>query len=123
MQQELLLKDLCTRFPYGVIVRADEINIAGKLIDINIPYNIVSIRIDVQSGEYTPVPISDVKPYLWPMSSMTEEEIDYVERHFHYTGYNDWDYVDWLNKHYFDYRGLIEKGLSLEAPKGMYKTE
>ena len=30
-------------------------------------------------------------------------------------------YVDWLNAHHFDYRGLIEKGLALEAPKDMYK--
>ena len=30
---------------------------------------------------------------------------------------------DWLNAHHFDYRGLIEKGLALEAPEGMYKTE
>lgn len=31
--------------------------------------------------------------------------------------------TDWLNAHHFDYRGLIEKGLALEAPEGMYKTE
>ncbi len=31
--------------------------------------------------------------------------------------------IDWLNAHHFDYRGLIEKGLALEAPEGMYKTE
>ena len=31
--------------------------------------------------------------------------------------------IDWLNAHHFDYRGLIQKGLALEAPKDMYKTE
>lgn len=31
--------------------------------------------------------------------------------------------IDWLNKYHFDYRGLIEKGLALEAPKGMYTEE
>lgn len=31
--------------------------------------------------------------------------------------------TDWLNEHHFDYRGLIEKGLALEAPDDMYKTE
>ena len=30
-------------------------------------------------------------------------------------------YVDWLNKHHFDYRGLIPRGLALEAPNDMYK--
>jgi hypothetical protein len=32
-------------------------------------------------------------------------------------------YIDWLNKHHFDYRGLIEKGLALEAPEGMYSIK
>ena len=31
------------------------------------------------------------------------------------------DFIHWLNSHHFDYRGLIEKGLALEAPEGMYK--
>ena len=31
-------------------------------------------------------------------------------------------YIDWLNAHHFDFRGLIEKGLALEAPEGMYKN-
>jgi hypothetical protein len=31
--------------------------------------------------------------------------------------------IDWFNAHHFDYRGLIERGLALEAPKGMYKTK
>jgi hypothetical protein len=30
--------------------------------------------------------------------------------------------IDWLNAHHFDYRGLIEKGLALEAPEDMYKN-
>jgi hypothetical protein len=75
-----------------------------------------------------------IKPYLRPMSSMTEEEEkeyktisiwgEVRESKSHYTdicptieGY------DWLNAHHFDYRGLIEKGLALEAPEGMYETE
>lgn len=72
--------------------------------------------------------------YLRPMSSMTEEE----EKEYNQLCYNcqeqdSVDYniteldrtqliyvVDWLNAHHFDYRGLIEKGLALEAPEGMY---
>ena len=34
---------------------------------------------------------------------------------------NELNMFDWLNAHHFDYRGLIEKGLALEAPEGMYK--
>jgi len=78
-----------------------------------------------------------IRPYLRPMSSMTEEE----EKEYNKTkakiavqwddygtpiGY-EYTYTiktfDWLNSHHFDYRGLIEKGLALEAPKDMYKEE
>ena len=31
------------------------------------------------------------------------------------------DAIDWLNAHHFDYRGLIDKGLALKAPEGMYE--
>ena len=66
---------------------------------------------------------SIVKPYLRSMSSMTEEEKDEYDKTF------DWDYAiqgtpfDWLNAHHFDHRGLIEKGLAIEASEDMYKTE
>jgi len=71
------------------------------------------------------------KPYLRPMSSMTEEESreynsfslgeDWVSNP--YMGVPAFHVLDWLNSRHFDYRGLIEKGLALEAPNGMYKTE
>ena len=67
----------------------------------------------------------DIKPYLRSLSSITKEELDRYEE-LEWTG----DFVnlsipllDWLNKNMFDYRGLIEKGLALEAPEGMYKTK
>lgn len=84
--------------------------------------------------------VTSIKPYLRTMSSMTEAEIeelkeltgtDEVTRYgFSYQGlisecfgmmYDDCsEIVDWLNAHHFDYRGLIEKGLAIEAPEGMY---
>ena len=65
-----------------------------------------------------------IKPYLRPMASMTEEEKINYRAFFNYDGveYPD-EYIDWLNKNMFDYRGLIEKGLALEAPEGMYKID
>ena len=65
------------------------------------------------------------------MPSMTEEErnefwkvVDnYGSDSNAFDGFELGDDVDWLNAHHFDYRGLIEKGLALEAPEGMYKTE
>ena len=68
-----------------------------------------------------------VKPYLRLKSSMTEEEskefallqTDYVNGFLYPIAAINM--VNWLNEHYFDYHGLIEKGLALEAPEGMYK--
>ena len=68
--------------------------------------------------------LSEVKPYLRPMSSMTEEEkAEYHSLCDSYYGiyFDTVDSIDWLNAHHFDYRGLIEKGLAIEAPEGMYK--
>ena len=67
-------------------------------------------------------PVEHVKPYLRPMSSMT------VEERFEYNGFDGYIFsdedviikIDWLNKHHFDYRGLIKKGLAIEAPENMY---
>jgi hypothetical protein len=92
------------------------------------------------------VPVEFIKPYLRPMSSMTEEELNECvcqsgikdiectnwqdipkEKQFEArlnhaiaVFLTDSNNVDWLNAHHFDYRGLIEKGLALEAPEGMY---
>ena len=109
-EKELLLKDLCGRLPYGVMGLIHNVNCD----DYNI--SIVGGDIDLFSRHFI-----SIKPYLRPMSSMTEEEkIDY-QAFFNYDGveYPE-EYIDWLNAHHFDYRGLIEKGLALEAPEGMY---
>jgi hypothetical protein len=75
--------------------------------------------------------INDCKPYLRPLSSTTEEEraefykVGGLMSHkvetdtYVLTAFSPEAY-DWLNAHHFDYRGLIEKGLALEAPKEMY---
>ena len=107
--KELLLKDLCSRLPYGIFVY-DEID--NKSI-----YTI----------SYHPH-IDNCKPYLRPMSSMTEEEENElaticVRGGYKYSVFKSYLVDDWLNAHHFDYRGLIPMGLALEAPDGMYKTE
>lgn len=62
----------------------------------------------------------EIKPYLRPMDSMTDDEHEY------YWGDNNFinlcDRVDWLNEYMFDYRGLIPMGLAVTAPDGMYKS-
>ena len=120
--QELLLKDLCARLPYGVKVQVygdDQFYGPAILAKIDVKRKVVVFNFDV--------PVEDVKPYLRPMSSMTEEELKMfkqlqVEADEAGTFEGDMLLYDWLNKNHFDYRLLIFQGLALEAPEGMYKV-
>ena len=127
----LLFQDLCARLPYGV-----KVQYKGNVYDLKEmhkdgrtylgSYN--SIYGDWHCSlefEYYP------KPYLRPMSSMTEEE-EKEYRNIDNRSYScpmDYahipasDRIDWLNKKMFDYRGLIKKNLALEAPEGMYNIK
>jgi hypothetical protein len=182
--KELLLKDLCARLPYGVIVnyKEDEYDFHKWKIEIlHAPaYSESGLLIKTNSDgwigytEYKGCGMSSASralhldknlPYLRPMSSMTEEEklelvtlylardkryrkdLRIKETEFFldscwyvqivYKDENDKEVIsavyigrgsyieeiDWLNAHHFDYRGLIEKGIALEAPKGMYESK
>ena len=118
-EERLLLKDLCARVPYGIIVRNDKLGIEGELLTIsNYQPACGYILTDYASGNQEYTLIEDIKPYLRPMSSMTEEE----EVQYNMTYGTVWtiESLDWLNAHHFDYRNLIKNGLALEAPKDMY---
>ena len=108
-ERDLLLKDLCARLFYGIIVivngnneRVDEIN----------PFEGI-VTCGFQSFD-----VEECKPYLRPMSSMTEKEKKQYDILTPITEVvfpcDAVPLVDWLNKHHFDYRGLIEKGLAIE---------
>jgi hypothetical protein len=128
----ILLQDLTTRLPYGVIL--DYSFIEGKQrIHTKIPLTYRNIGTVALDEWHTNEEI--FKPYLRPMSSMTKEEYEQYRKFSYYgaAGYRNNDYkemvatpsfekMDFLNAHHFDYRGLIEKGLALEAPEGMYKV-
>ena len=121
-EKQLLLKDLCARLPYGVKVKSSRRQM------------IVTLSLDIMTDFHLGC---TVKPYLRPMSSMTEEEKEEIRQQFCY----EWEesvielmyysikiedtdcFIDWLLKHHFDFRGLIEKGLALEATEEMYKTK
>ena len=113
--KELLLKDLCARLPYGVCCKHttwDE-----ELGEVEVVVKIYSVNHDGyvrNCCDDETVYIDEVKPYLFPMSSMTDEQKDFYWNHS--IDFDDaWTEVDWLNAHHFDYRGLIEKGLALDA--------
>ena len=130
--KNLLLKDLCGRLPYGVICNVQD----GK---INKDYVLTDIHangygFDNKYGVFYGSESFVVKPYLRPLSSMTEEERSNIRMYcmtqegiIYNVGvvgaFNSPAIIDFLNTHHFDYRGLIEKGLALEATEGVYKTE
>lgn len=107
--KQLLLKDLCARLPYGVICSTPKGN--GYLCSINqtIFGNEYGVNIEVTMRDYFDDNKCDIKPYLRPMSSMTEEE------RTEWRKLSDINEIDWFNKHHFDYRGLIPKGLAIEV--------
>ena len=109
--KELLFKDLCERLPYGVKISVN--NNIESLQGINVLDNVV------EYGSFLSSNIEEVKPYLFPLSNMTEEqqkEYQYItERWMYDSSYSIADSIDWLNKNHFDYRGLIEKGLAIDA--------
>ena len=151
--KELILKDLCARSFYSVMVTVPIMSFIKGQDPYTEPIELVSVNtVDMtctvgdryaqtsgikmfnRKGELI------CKPYLRPMSSMTEEEKDELKQEHikdeklfaecitkaangdssmrgkvvpHFA-------VDWCNKNHFDYRGLIELDLALEAPEGMY---
>lgn len=115
--KELLLKDLCARLPYGVLCEDME----GKtrsLFGITPTQHFIVTLDNATDGTngLKFCTIDCVKPYLRPMSSISSL-ISAKE----WTNLSGIDLIDWYNANHIDYRGLIEKGLALEAPEGMYK--
>ena len=114
-EKELLLKDLGGRLPYGVKILDIPANVIGKLFLISTT-DTVQYETTDDAGVQT---LYNIKPYLFPLSSMTEKqknEYQYIaERWMNDLGYSISDIIDWLNENHFDYRGLIEKGLAIDA--------
>ena len=148
--KKLLLKDLCARLLYGVNVLADiDKTFDGGCIGIiNKIEPYVGDKFPELKGQYllyqkgclTPLVVDEVRPYLRPMSSMTEEEMNELcspaidmEMDFLSSpnterptplGIKSSAYqIDYCLAHHLDFRGLILMGLALEALEGMYKTE
>jgi len=133
-EKQLLLKDLCARVPYVTFVyvewhETEELEICEGCEDDEEEPNIHTLiscnyygECDLDDNLYKT--IYDIKPYLRPLSSMTAEEKEDFGVPFTSEGLvtlaDTVECMDWLNSHQFDYRGLIEKGLALEAPEGMY---
>lgn len=138
--KELLLKDISGRLPYGLIVQISLFRNDGRKRDIDLDPH-------VTENIWELIDKYHARPYLRPMSSMTEEEweelncIGYIVPLYdgcfgvdmraycknsqpHYRRFGEFSTIeDWLNAHHFDYRNLIGKGLAIEAPEGMYNIK
>ena len=113
--KELLLMDLCSRLPYGVKF-IDVLNLTER------PLTLQSIGDDglLMATDGFSFDLEHIKPYMLPMSSMTKEQSEiYNEliRGMFGTSVliNLETLIDWLHTNHFDYRGLIEKGLAIDA--------
>lgn len=134
-EKELILKDICGRLPYGVMCEESRHG-SSRIREIDTVEETVYCD---DFDEY--VVIENIKPYLRPVSSMTEEECDMVEEIIGdkciFDFMSNGDIVlkqgqfsqnklaklyDYYNSIHVDYRGLIEQGLANEAPEGMYKN-
>ena len=124
--KEILIRDLCGRLPYGVKAyiknwsNLDRKYYEGVYTVESIDPSLNTIFADSESnsveiivGYYD----DEIKPYLFPMSSMTEEQYkEYLElEHSGNMVHLSIPALDWLNKNNFDYRGLIDKSLALDA--------
>lgn len=110
--KDLLLKDICSRIPYGV-----RVDYMGKIYDVlGISHERLILCKPFMSRtlEYCPL-VEEVKPYLFPLSSMTPEQRTsynflYNSGHRSFTGL-----IDFYHKNHLDWRGLIPKGSAIDC--------
>jgi hypothetical protein len=120
-QKNLLLKDLCARLPHRIKASYYGVEEECETWD-----EIEGITPDgyVDIGQYS-LPIECIKPYLFPLSSMTEEqekefdklielELKAISDEIDHTQATAFE-VDFYNKHHYDWRGLIPLGLAIDA--------
>lgn len=131
--RNLLLADLSGRVPYGVKIQVTIKDVVCQT-DVYSVFNDGGVYVE-DDNFIDAVDIAEVKPYLFPLSSMTEKQEEELKAILGNTPFFDnknevfYDMngcskiylsdvqtaIDWFNKNHFDYRGLIEKGLALDA--------
>ena len=123
-EKELLLKDLCGRLPYGVKVNNE---IQGDFNIYGFCENLVFGRTEVCHVDFN---IENIKPYLFPLSSISKEQQDeldslgigYGEYAFHDDIYGRgigvdevYKFYEWCYKNHIDFLGLIDMGIAIDA--------
>ena len=146
-EKQLLLQVLCAMLPHGVKIHYHYSNSLGRILDEDRELDfsdVETLKYNIENPQNDWCEIS-WKPYLRPMSSMTEDEkrmlweeldkdTDIICENLDapivntyngriYRGNPVHHEIDFLNKNHFDWRGLIPMGLALEAPEDMYNTK
>ena len=141
-EKQLLLKDLCSRLPYGV-----KVTTTNPAVKIGVISGIsIKNKISVETKDANIVfDCTEVKPYLRPLSSMTKEEKEEMHNLLspegtaiykndgiavpinHFGEFIPYEFmgriIQYLLEHHFDFMELIPKGLAIEAPEGMYNIK
>ena len=128
--KELLLRDLCARLQYGVKCKVWYNDKTLNIKCTGIDFYTNTVNLDIPEDDNAKVYIDNIKPYLFPLSSMTEEQREEIEDKLIFPSnsnggwieilYNNkyeipfW-FVDFCNKNHLDHRGLIPMGLAIDA--------
>ena len=116
-QKDLLLKDLCARLPYGVKVLYE-----NEIFELEYVCPMYE-EVKLDNHETWTIGIDEVKPYLFPLSSMTEEQMKEClsTKHKIIKSSGKFMYLDspntinYYHKNHIDYRGLIPMDLAIDA--------
>ena len=115
-EENLLLKDLCSRLPYGVIVKTPKGD--GYLNEVSLTIFGHKLGVNIEDTKRTHFKLDECRPYLRSLDSITDEEqneLDYLRfRH------DDEGWLEFVLSKHLDWRDLISKNFALEAPNGMY---
>ena len=140
-EKQLLLQDLCGRLSYGIFVSIEQYDGTKICRKVRGIIDMKKFYVDGDDLASESFDLSDYRPYLRPMSSMTEEERRTIEASIENKCRQYWELilssteksgyyyncgfsldsidnmVKLLNGYHFDYRGLIGKGLAIEVTK------
>ena len=110
--KQLLLKDLCARLPYNVICKV-EFRESGEYKSKNMFLSGIFTDEAYFTTASGSIYSNEYKPYLFPLSSMTKEMLEELSAYIDIK--NIYVALEFFNSHHIDYRGLIEKGLAIDA--------
>ena len=120
--KELLLKDLCARLPYGFKFACNKNIYIAKGIDLLVTDE-GNWEYAVTAKDIVPIEIDFIKPYLFPMSSITDaekEEYCQLQQRVIYNSKGPVNediakYINWCHKKHLDINNLIPMGLAIDA--------